>query len=92
MLSYLKEKNALPSVCCIVVSPLVSLMQTQEKRIHSLEIRSLYLSEEDLSLRDIENGHYDILLSSPETVLGKYRNTVAALAKENLLGAIFIDF
>ena len=28
-----------------------------------------------LSLRDIEKGHYDILLSSPETILGKYKNT-----------------
>ena len=59
--------------------------------MHSLGIRSLNLSERDLSLRDIEKGHYDILLSSPETILGKYRNTVAALAMENLLGAIFID-
>ena len=91
VLSYLKDKTALPSVCCIVVSPLVSLMRTQEKKMHSLGIRSVYLSEEDLSLHDIEKGHYDILLSSPETILGKYRNTVAALAKENLLGAIFID-
>ena len=66
-------------------------MRTQEKKMHSLGIRSVYLSEEDLSLHDIEKGHYDILLSSPETILGKYRNTVAALAKENLLGAIFID-
>ena len=47
-------------------------------------------SEEDLSLRDIEKGHYDTLLSSPETILGKNRTTVAALAKENLLGVIFI--
>ena len=39
-------------------------------------------SEEDLSLSDIEKGLYDILLSSQETVLGKYRNTVAALAKK----------
>ena len=31
-----------------------------------------------------------MLLSSPETILGKYRNTVAALAKENLLGAILL--
>ena len=30
-------------------------------------------------------------MSSPEAILGKYRNTVAALAKENLLWAIFID-
>ena len=48
-------------------------------------------SEEDLSLHDIEKGHYDILLSSPETILGKVRNTVAALAKENLLGVIYIN-
>ena len=40
---------------------------------------------------DIEKGHNDILLSSPETILGKYRNTFAALAKENLLGAICVD-
>ena len=46
---------------------------------------------EDLSFYDIEKGHYDILLSSPETFLGKYRNAVAVLAKENLLGATFID-
>ena len=56
-------------------------MRIQEKKIHSLGIRSLYLSEEDLSLRDIEKGHYDIMLSSPETILGKYKNTFAALAK-----------
>ena len=66
-------------------------MQTQEKKMHSLGIRSLYLSEEGFSLLDIEKGHYDILLSSPETILGKYKNTFAALAKENLLGAISID-
>ena len=35
---------------------------------------------EDLNLCNIEKGH-DILLFSPETILGKYRNTVAALEK-----------
>ena len=31
-LSYLKNKDTSPSVCCIVVSPFVSLMRTQEKK------------------------------------------------------------
>ena len=55
-LELFERQNALPSVCCIVVSPLVSLMRTKEKKMHSLGIRSLYLSEEDLSLCDIEKG------------------------------------
>ena len=43
---------------CLVycVSPLVLLMRTREKKMHSLRIRSLYLSEEGLSLCDIEKG------------------------------------
>ena len=80
VLSYLKDKIALSNVCCIVVSPLVSFMKIQEKRMHSLGIRSVYLLVEDLNLCNIEKGH-DILLFSPETILGKYRNTVAALEK-----------
>ena len=64
-LGYLKDKTALPSVCCIVVSPLVSLMRTQEKKMHSQGIRSLYLSEEDLSLREIEKGLYFMISCCP---------------------------
>ena len=78
MLSYLKDKTALPSVLCF---PSCFINANSREKIHFLGIRSLYLSEEDLSLRDIEKGHYDIMLSSPETFLGKYKNTFAALAK-----------
>ena len=63
VLSYLKDKIALSSVCCIVVYPLVSFMRIQEKRMHSLGIRSVYLLVEDLNLCNIEKGH-DILLSA----------------------------
>ena len=91
VMSFMKDRIALPSFSCIVVSPLVSLMRTQEKKVCSLGIRSLYVSEGDQSLNDIEKGHYDILLTSLETILGKCRKTGTALAEQKLLGAIFID-
>ena len=91
VMSFMRDKISLPSLCCIVVSPLVSLMKTQEKKMLSLGLQSLYLGEGDLNLSDIENGKYNILLTSPETILGKYRKTVTALAKQKLLAAIFID-
>ena len=51
----------------------------------------MYLSEKYRSLGEIEEGHYDILLTSPETILGRWGKTVIALAEHKLLGAIFID-
>ena len=59
--------------------------------MRSLGIRNLYVSERDQSLSGIEKGHYDTLLTNPETVLGKRRKTVIALAEQKLLGAVFID-
>ena len=96
VLSYMKDKESLPNVTCIVVSPLVSLMRTQEAKMNSMGLRCLYLSEtsEEISgdnFTNIENGHYEILLCSPETVLGHYRKAVGVLAERKLLGAIFID-
>ena len=91
VLSWTKDKIALPNLCCIVVSPLVSLMKTQETKMISLGLKSLYLGEGDLNLTDVENGKYDILLTSPETILGGCRKTVTALANKKLLAAVFID-
>ena len=60
LMSFMRDKITLPSVCCIVVSPLFSLMKTQEEKMISLGLQSLYLDEGDLNLSDIVNGKHDI--------------------------------
>ena len=69
VMSFLNDKENLPTVCCIVVSPLISLMKSQEKKMQSLGIRCLYLSEQNEGIGDIDKLHFDILFTSPETIL-----------------------
>ena len=69
VMSFLNDKENLPTVCFIVVSPLISLMKSQEKKMQSLGIRCLYLSEQNEGLGDIDKLHFDILFTSTETLL-----------------------
>ena len=53
-------------------------------------IRSMYLSEKYRSLGEIEEGHYDILLTSPETILGRWGKTVIRRLYEPLFSKMDI--
>jgi superfamily II DNA helicase RecQ len=51
-------------------------------RDHDLELNSI---------DDLKKGKVQILLASPESLLGQYRKLIADLAEANLIGAIAVD-
>ena len=91
------------SCTCIVVSPLTALMKTQVETLKNRGIRALYLrgcdavanadmdENHSLSLRGVKNGDYQLLFSSPETILQNQRDLVLQIAKKGFLKTIFID-
>ena len=89
----------------IVVSPLSSLMKTQSISLNKKEIKAVYLRdtydthkqqtlEEEISsltLDDIKEGNVDIVLASPESLLGNQRKLILNLAKDGKIITIFVD-
>lgn len=101
--SYIYHKDTLPNLTSsvVVISPLVSLMRSQVLKLKSHGLSAVYLSDitgqkktesvETLSINDIHEGHFDILLCSPESILGDHRTVITDLAERKVLRAIFID-
>ena len=80
----------------IVVSPLVALMQYQAEGLRKKGVRAVYLQDlgtagENVTVEDLENGKCELILASPESLLGDYRSLLIRLSKKNVLKAIFID-
>lgn len=90
----------------IVVSPLSSLMKTQSLSLNKKGIKAVYLRDtyesgtrqseleggtDTVTPEDVKEGKIDILLSSPESILGNQRNLILHLAKNNNIRIIFID-
>ena len=102
VLSYRYHHEKLPNLTSsvVVVSPLVSLMRSQVSHMKTLGLKAAYLSditghrvesEDTVSMKDIVCGNFDILLCSPESVLGEHRSIIKNLSECHILRAIFID-
>ena len=95
-----KDQHPKLTSSVIVISPLVSLMKSQVLKLKSLGLTAVYLSDikfngqeqsEEISVNDIHAGKFDVLLCSPESILGDHRNIVGDLSKKGILRALFID-
>ena len=97
--SFLYHHDALPSLTSsvIVISPLVSLMRSQVVKLKALGLKAAYLTDiggrgsDEITTRDIVSGQFDILVCSPESVLGEHRDLIKGLSQKNILRAISVD-
>ena len=78
----------------IVVSPLVALMQYQAEGLQKRGMKAVYLQDlktANVTTDDLEKGKCDVILASPESLLGEYRSLLTKLSNNKVLKAIFID-
>ena len=78
---------------CVVVAPLVSLMNDQVASLQMKGIAAICIGP-DCAPDDIEaikNGKYNLVFGSPEALLNSYRHIFRGGEMRNLLGAVFID-
>ena len=74
-------------------------MKSQVEKLSIKNIKAIYLrdrekpkdNEADRVWENIENGRFELIFASPETLLQSYRSTVMQLAKRNHLKVIFVD-
>ena len=88
---FLQDVN---NVTVIVVSPLVALMQYQAQGLQKKGVTAVYLQDlckANMTIEDLENGKCDIILASPESLLGEYRSLLIKMSKNRVLKAIFVD-
>ena len=96
LFQYLEKKH---DCTCIIISPLTALMKSQVEKLSIKNIKAIYLrdrekpkdNEADRVWENIENGRFELIFASPETLLQSYRSTVMQLAKRNHLKVIFVD-
>ena len=64
----------------LVISPLLTLMQDQVKKLTSVGLKAAYVGaeQEPETLRDIEEGKYSFVFISPESTLSteRWRNVL----------------
>ncbi|XP_045172686.2 uncharacterized protein LOC123534475 [Mercenaria mercenaria] len=96
LFQYLEHKQA--ECTCIVVSPLAALMKAQVQELNKCGIKALYLMDSETQsqphrseVNDAANGYYELIFSSPETLLQGSRDLVMSLSKKGYLKVIFID-
>ena len=76
----------------LVVSPLISLMRDQVRRLTEKEICSLSLSDPDVTQKQVMNGNYRFLFGSPENILSKnFRNVLKSPEFQRRLSCVVID-
>ena len=98
--SFLYHREARPYLTSsvIVISPLVSLMRAQDEKLKSLGLRAAYLADvtvkkdaNEITMKDIKCGQFEVLLCSPESVLGDHRALVKDSSEKKILRDIFVD-
>ena len=90
--------------CCIVVSPLAALMKSKAQELKLRGTNVIYLRERQPNttnsdylmktsdiVTDLQNGMFELIFASPETLLESYREVMLQLAKAGFLKAIFVD-
>ena len=99
------DKKQRSSNIAIVVSPLSSLMKKQSISLSKKGLKAIYLRDtygiskqqtledelDSLTLDDVKEGNIDILLASPESLLGNQRKLILHLAKGSKITTSFVD-
>ena len=86
------------------MSPLAALMKSkaQELKLRGTNViylrerrpnttNSDYLMKTSDIVTDLQNGMFELIFASPETLLESYREVMLQLAKTGFLKAIFVD-
>ena len=62
----------------LIIPPLVTIMSEQCEKLENCGFRATYIGKNALENDSIENGLYDFVLGSPETVVGdsKWRDVL----------------
>ncbi|XP_053395849.1 ATP-dependent DNA helicase RecQ-like [Mercenaria mercenaria] len=83
MFQYMENKDK--ECTCLVVSPLTALMNAQVEKLTKKNIKAIYFKDNEQKGRhvyyDIENGKYELIFASPETILLHSRALVTSLSK-----------
>jgi ATP-dependent DNA helicase RecQ len=86
-----RDKDRMDSVC-IVVSPLISLMQDQVASLRKRGIEAIHIGADTTSQEgdDVKSGKYNLIFASPEALLNKHRYIFRGKLKDSLR-AVFVD-
>ena len=84
--------------CCTVVSPLAALMKSKAQELKLRGTNVIYLPERQPNttnsdylmktsdiVTDLQNGMFELIFASPETLLESYREVMLQLAKTGFL-------
>jgi ATP-dependent DNA helicase RecQ len=85
------EPNNIETVC-VVVAPLISLMQDQVAALRQKHVTAICVGPECSSadIEDVKNGKYNLIFASPEALLRTHRDIFRSQLKQ-CIGAIFVD-
>ena len=76
----------------LIVSPLISLMRDQVRRLKEKEICCLSLSDPDVTPKQVMTGNYRCLFGSPESILSsKFRSVLKSPEFQRRLPCVVID-
>lgn len=84
------ERDDIQTVC-LVIFPLVSLMNDQVSRLRQRGIKAVVVGPDssETENREASAGKYNLVFTSPEALFGKHRSTIFTL--KNKIEAVFID-
>ena len=76
---------------CLVIFPLVSLMNDQLYSLREKGIKAVVVGPEgsETENKEAAEGKYNLVFTSPEALFGSHRSTILAL--KNKIEAVFID-
>lgn len=82
-----------PAASVLIISPLVSIMSEQCKKLTEHGFKSTYIGRDSSENENIENGFFDFVFASPEQLLGnvKWRDVLKSTQYKEKLKAIVID-
>eukprot|EP00112_Aurelia_sp_Birch-Aquarium-sp1_P017156 Seg3958.4 transcript_id=Seg3958.4/GoldUCD/mRNA.D3Y31 product="ATP-dependent DNA helicase RecQ" protein_id=Seg3958.4/GoldUCD/D3Y31 len=76
----------------LIVSPLISLMRDQVRRLTEKEICSLSLSDPDVTTKQVLMGNYRFLFGSPESIMSSnFRSVLKSPEFQRRLSCVVID-
>ena len=78
----------------LLFHPWWALMQYQAEGLQKKGVTAVYLQDlckAKMPREVLENGKCDIILASPESLLGEYRSLLIKMSKNRVLKAIFVD-
>lgn len=82
-----------PGACVVIISPLISIMTEQCKKLSALGFRATYIGKDVSETDDLINGDFDFVYTSPEQLVGdlKWRDVLKSDVYQKKLRAIVVD-